>query len=233
MKLSEEQKNEVGNYLLDWDLTVKEFFEEIYDHFIEDIEAQMAKGSDYENSFANTTQKFAYHQAGPWIGVSFEGPRALEYQYLRKQTRNNFRNLISFLFSIKSILIALLSGGIYLVFDQFSVIKVLFVISNIEFLAYIFILFNKHIIQLPKLRNYRLRENLDFQTRRKKLNSILGQSGLSIFLFLVSVGNLRRIIFGDNNSIYSQIFYAVFLCLTIFFLTAEIDRLLKIKTSKK
>jgi hypothetical protein len=71
MKLSETQIAEIEKYILDCEIEYREFFDEMLDHFVTDIEAQMKDGSDFYSAFHITAGKFS--------GKSFDKRKHSEY----------------------------------------------------------------------------------------------------------------------------------------------------------
>ena len=59
MKLTETQIAEIEKYILDWEIEYREFFDEMLDHFVTDIEGQMNNGSDFYSAFRITAGKFS------------------------------------------------------------------------------------------------------------------------------------------------------------------------------
>lgn len=58
MKLNESQIAEIQKYILDWEIEYKSFYDEMLDHFIADIEAQMKNGEEFYTAFNSTSNKF-------------------------------------------------------------------------------------------------------------------------------------------------------------------------------
>ncbi|CAN1564223.1 hypothetical protein MCERE19_02813 [Spirosomataceae bacterium] len=58
MKLNESQIAEIQKYILDWKIEYKSFYDEMLDHFIADIEAQMENGEGFYTAFNSTSNRF-------------------------------------------------------------------------------------------------------------------------------------------------------------------------------
>ena len=58
MKLNESQIADIQKYIFVWEIEYKSFYDEMLDHFIADIEAQMENGEEFYPAFNNTSNKF-------------------------------------------------------------------------------------------------------------------------------------------------------------------------------
>lgn len=80
MKLTEPQIAEIEKYILDWEIEYREFFDEMVDHFVTDIEGQMNNGSDFYSAFHITAGKFSGKTFDKRKNVEYFGLKAFEME---------------------------------------------------------------------------------------------------------------------------------------------------------
>ena len=82
MKLTEPQIAEIEKYILDWEIEYREFFDEMLDHFVTDIEGQMNNGSDFYSAFHITAGKFSGKVFSKNMHTKYHGLKAFEMDAL-------------------------------------------------------------------------------------------------------------------------------------------------------
>jgi hypothetical protein len=113
MKLTDSQIDEIVKYFDSCELTFKEFYDEMLDHFCSEIEHKMNESKSFEESFNEVHENFDSYKQKVRLGEisEFYGLKALEYQQAMYFDRNikkeYFKSLVKN-FSTSKILIWLL-----------------------------------------------------------------------------------------------------------------------------
>ncbi len=84
-RISESELEKIEKYLLDWGIEYQDFYDEMLDHFIEDIEHQMSEGQLFTVAFYNTTHKFAKKTFKKgFFSEEYLGLKAYEQAYIHQ-----------------------------------------------------------------------------------------------------------------------------------------------------
>ncbi|MCP9764856.1 hypothetical protein [Lacihabitans soyangensis] len=128
MKLTDSQIAEIEKYFNSCELTFKEFYDEMFDHFCSEIEYKMNESKSFEESFNEVHENFNSYKQKVRLGEisEFYGLKALEYQQAMYFDRNikieYFKNLANNFLTSK-ILIWLLIGLLIFKFLPYATIN--------------------------------------------------------------------------------------------------------------
>jgi hypothetical protein len=128
MKLNESQIAEIEKYFNSCELTFKEFYDEMFDHFCSEIEHKMNESKSFEESFNEVHENFDSYKQKVRLGEisEFYGLKALEYQQAMYFDRNikkeYFQSLVKN-FSTSKILIWIFLGLLIFKFSPYSQIN--------------------------------------------------------------------------------------------------------------
>jgi hypothetical protein len=128
MKLNESQIAEIEKYFNSCELTFKEFYDEMFDHFCSEIEHKMNENKSFEESFNEVHENFDSYKQKVSLGEisEFYGLKALEYQqamYFDRIIKKEYFQSLAKNFSTSKILIWIFLGLLIFKFSPYSQIN--------------------------------------------------------------------------------------------------------------
>lgn len=202
MKLNESQIAEIEKYILDWEIEYKSFYDEMLDHFISDIEAQIENGEEFYTAFNSTSNRFTgkvfSSKKTEYYGLkAFEMEAATTYSKSYSSLQN--QALLKQITSWRLIIWACI-GYIFYKFPQYGKFYFVTSVSIILFnlLLVLFLSKAKFSIKMFYPENQlTINERVNQLKGNMKIGS-LPMAQNTIIIFIVNIKNMLNAIFNKN-----------------------------------
>lgn len=204
MKLTEPQIAEIEKYILDWEIEYREFFDEMLDHFVSDIESQLNSGSDFYTAFHITAEKFSGKIFSKHKHTEYHGLKAFEmesiYDFQKSYNRLAINVFKKQVFSFRIFIWGFVG---YFLFQNFILVaKPIFTGFYIGAIFQIFIIFSisKPRFSIKKIKNFRelnLKERKNLLKSKMKIGAIKMTNNL-FSLFILNFFNLLNALRGSS-----------------------------------
>lgn len=208
MKLSTDQIAEIQKYILDWKIEYKSFYDEMLDHFIADIEAQMENGEEFYTAFNKTSSKFTA-KIFSRKNTEYYGIKAFEMEavssYSKSYSKMQNRALLNQITSWR-VIIWMCVGYIFYKFPQYGKYYFMGSVTIILINLLLVLIFSKSKFSIKRFYPENL---LTINERLKQLKGNMKIGALALaqntfLIFFLNLNNLFNAIF-DKDYLFNDL----------------------------